>query len=399
MKKPLLVSLLVLFAFVSTAHAQQFYINTNYYTHYQAGLDSAGIPIITFDDVLVDSAFLSNTDSLSVNKVVYGVYRGPHAPKVTVNAYYSILDDTTTVYTDNLLAIPPVMIGSMVLDSNRTNKTIIQEVSFGDSLNPIFKTKNTVSKLVPASHVFFLGLSFSKPNDKNAWLVTSATQSDNVYAYFWQYDPGDTSDTKRSAYVFADGDATFYLKVYGKPGTTTLPVTLNNFDGVIKDGAALLSWNTSNEQNNKGFEVQRSLDGQSFSSIGFVAGQNLPQNNHYSFIDNKIVSGANFYRLKQIDMDGREKLYAAIRLDYSQFAWSILGNPSSNNWLQLQLDKTSNVLVQVLSLNGNVLQQINKGSLSRGTYSIPLNLQHAAQATYIVKLTVGNQTFTKKIVH
>src|SRR5450432_3409084 len=53
-------------------------------------------------------------------------------------------------------------------------------------------------------------------------------------------------------------------------GTGTLLVKITNFTARKKDKAVVLNWQTANEINNKGFEVQRSADGTSWTKIGFV---------------------------------------------------------------------------------------------------------------------------------
>ncbi|MFT4060845.1 MAG: right-handed parallel beta-helix repeat-containing protein [Edaphocola sp.] len=86
---------------------------------------------------------------------------------------------------------------------------------------------------------------------------------------------------------------------------SALPVTLVNFTATKKGDAALLQWATAMETNNLGFDVERSADGKVFSKIGFVAGAgttSIPQ--QYLYTDQLPLSGVNYYRLKQIDVDG-----------------------------------------------------------------------------------------------
>ena len=180
---------------------------------------------------------------------------------------------------------------------------------------------------------------------------------------------------------------------------TVLPVTFISFNGVLQNNSALLTWSTANELNNKGYEVQRSNEGMNFTDIGFVAGQgNSSQQNNYSYTDYKIVSGFNYYRLKQIDVEGRINYSSTIRLDFTNFDWTISGNSLNDTWVQLQLDEISNVAIQVLSINGNAIQIINKGNISAGIYSIPLNLQNAGSQVYVIKLMVNNKSYSKKII-
>ncbi|MDQ2719982.1 MAG: pre-peptidase C-terminal domain-containing protein [Bacteroidota bacterium] len=181
---------------------------------------------------------------------------------------------------------------------------------------------------------------------------------------------------------------------------SALPVTFTNFDGKLQDNQALLNWSTATEINNKGFEVQKSMNGQEFTDIGFVAGNgNSSIVNNYNYIDNKVLSGSNYYRLKQIDLDGNFDYSSTIRLDFRKFNWTVFGNPlTSNSWLQLQLSQKANVAIQIISTDGKIIQTINKGNISEGTYSIPLHLGNVASGMYIIKLLVGDQNFSKQII-
>ena len=161
----------------------------------------------------------------------------------------------------------------------------------------------------------------------------------------------------------------------------------------------MLTWSTATELNNKGFEIEKSSDGQSFANLAFIQGKgNSSNTNSYNYTDNKIVSGSNYYRLKQIDIDGNSKYSSIIRLDFKKFDWAIFGNPvTSNSWVQLQLAKTSTVALQVISIDGKVIKTINKGTIAQGTYSIPLLLDNAASGMYLLRLIVDDQVYTKNI--
>ena len=181
---------------------------------------------------------------------------------------------------------------------------------------------------------------------------------------------------------------------------SVLPVTFLNFDGVLQDGKALLSWSTATELNNKGFGVERSYDGQNFTTIGLVQGhENSSSVNNYKYTDEKVLSGYNYYRLKQSDIDGDFNYSSIIRLDFQNFNWTVFGNPvTKNTWIQLQLVKTSDVTIQVLTIDGKIIKAINKGLITQGTYSIPLNVGNVSAGVYIVKLIIDNHVYLKKII-
>ena len=91
-----------------------------------------------------------------------------------------------------------------------------------------------------------------------------------------------------------------------------LPVDLFSFSGYKDGGRNQLRWTTATEVNNKGFEVQRSLDGVNYSSLGFVNsianGGNSSVELHYAFTDNNVTGLKQFYRLRKVDFDGRNKI-------------------------------------------------------------------------------------------
>jgi len=215
--------------------------------------------------------------------------------------------------------------------------------------------------------------------------------------------PGGSSGRVAFRYFVPDagssGTNSNYIGIDEFSFESVLPVTLFNFRGEIKNNEALLTWSTANEINNKGFEVEQSHDNKTFSSIGFVAAVKTSTGvNNYSFTNSKLLSGANYYRLKQVDNDGASRLSSVVKLDFSKFAWTIFGNPSNNTFIQLQTATQSNVAVQIVTLNGQLIQTIRKGNLSQGTYNIPLNLSNVPHGIYIVKLLVDKNSYTKKLI-
>jgi hypothetical protein len=93
-----------------------------------------------------------------------------------------------------------------------------------------------------------------------------------------------------------------------------LPVSLVSFTGQGTQNTATLSWETISETQNRGFAVERSIDGQEFTEIGFVNGAgNSQELNHYGYEDNNFTGRA-WYRLKQIDFDGGSQLSDIVEL-------------------------------------------------------------------------------------
>lgn len=197
----------------------------------------------------------------------------------------------------------------------------------------------------------------------------------------------------------SSGTNSNYIGVDAFSFQSVLPVTLFNFTGLIKDNKAVLTWSTANEINNKGFDVEVSRDNKTFAAVGFVAAVKTSTGiNNYSFTDDKILSGSNYYRLKQIDNDGAYRYSTVVKLDLQKFAWTIFNSSSANPWIQLQTKASSNIMVQVVSVNGQVIQNINKGNLAQGTYNIPLNLNSSSHGIYVIRLLVDKDGYTQKVM-
>jgi hypothetical protein len=90
------------------------------------------------------------------------------------------------------------------------------------------------------------------------------------------------------------------------------PVELLDFDAQKIDKTVELNWQTASERNNAGFDLERSGNAGDWEPIGYVEGHgNSNELQQYSYLDKEPVSGYNYYRLKQIDLDG-EYEYSSI---------------------------------------------------------------------------------------
>ncbi len=410
MKKNLLLSFIAIIFLATTNNvkAQLLYTNTISHEGIVPGHVFTAAPYVPsevlFDDIEIPDS--GSGDSITVTQVKMTIYIPASAKFSSYTLFYTTLDETGSgPNTDtSYFKLPAHNLNTVQVAANTSNAPIIQDIVFGDSINTLFKIKVPTMEIVAGEKTFFLGLRYSNA-DSTGWFICDPIQSPNISVKdtggLWIYNPEGTNKRIELALHDTLGNTlpnTMAIQVYGYY-SGALPVTFLNFDGVIRNNQTLLTWSTASERNNKGFDVEKSADGQTFSSIGFVAGNGTSSNvNNYTFSDDKLVSGNNYYRLKQIDLDGNFHYSSTIKLEFSKFDWTILGNGTGNKWLQLQLDKQSNVSVQIVSLNGKVMQTIKKGSLGVGTYSIPLDLSNAASGMYVVRLMVNNENFTKNII-
>jgi hypothetical protein len=134
--------------------------------------------------------------------------------------------------------------------------------------------------------------------------------------------------------------ATYVIKWVG-----TLPVTMLYFTAnKLGESESELKWATASEIDNDHFDIERSADAESWEKIGEQkgAGTSSMQNN-YSMIDQSPLSGVNYYRLKQVDVDGN--------FSYSDIAQVTFGEIQSQTQNQSALSVYPNPLSQASKLN------------------------------------------------
>lgn len=120
--------------------------------------------------------------------------------------------------------------------------------------------------------------------------------------------------------------------------TNFLPVELLVFDGYQNAFNIDLEWSTASETNSSHFVVERSKDVFHFEAIGQVSSAgNSQQELSYYFVDHTPNLGINYYRLRQVDLNGAEEILPTIAIEYELEALSIrvfpnpieLGNQNS----------------------------------------------------------------------
>ncbi len=84
-----------------------------------------------------------------------------------------------------------------------------------------------------------------------------------------------------------------------------LPVRLENFSAELnREGQAVLNWRTTSEDNFSKFEVEKSMSGDTWITIGSVASRGaIDGKGVYRFTDSERIAGVTYYRLKMIDLD------------------------------------------------------------------------------------------------
>lgn len=187
--------------------------------------------------------------------------------------------------------------------------------------------------------------------------------------------------------------------------TSTLPVKLISFNGVAKNNDALLTWITASETNNKGFEVERSIDGRTFEYVNFVKGAgNSNKNLNYTLTDANILSklAVVYYRLKQVDFDGKitySQLVRITRNAESMNSMIVFPNPFNNEYnVSFNAAKAGIVTLETVNIEGKVVGT-KTTTVTPGANTVPVvEAANLSAGVYFVRLTVDGETQVMKLV-
>jgi uncharacterized repeat protein (TIGR01451 family) len=176
-------------------------------------------------------------------------------------------------------------------------------------------------------------------------------------------------------------------------GANPLPVVLSAFTATpVANRDAQLAWSTASEVNSASFDVERSLDGATYTTVGQVAakGTSLVAA-AYAFTDANVASRAQgpvYYRLKQVDLDGKTAYSPVRTVRFTTAAsrpLSLYPNPAQQaTTLDLrQLPASATYQVSLLDATGRLVRTASLG----GGQLQPLDLQELASGTYLVRVT------------
>lgn len=194
------------------------------------------------------------------------------------------------------------------------------------------------------------------------------------------------------------------LTYNGAVGGNPLPVKLIAFKAAKEGNHVKLLWSTAMEVNNDYFSIERSTDGQQFENVGRVTGAgNASEKMDYEFIDEAPVAGINYYRLKQIDYDGKYEYSNIIRLDNKiSTAMELISagpNPFKDNFtVEFNGETEGEAEIFITNVSGAVIHQekinINSGN-NKYQFSDNKNLPNGI---YFITIQNDQQKLSQKLI-
>lgn len=169
----------------------------------------------------------------------------------------------------------------------------------------------------------------------------------------------------------------FMAQLNDRLSLQALPVVLQSFNVTPGSKSALITWSTGSENNNQHFLVEHSINQSDFKTIGELKGKgNAGQLSKYEFEHQSPASGRNFYRLKQVDFDGKFS-YSPVKELFFKVSGLSLKTTLVGDTLELTIGEKPTTLYildtrgqKMLTIKGVGLQMVNISNFPPGVYFI-----------------------------
>lgn len=270
-----------------------------------------------------------------------------------------------------------------------------------DTASYVSNVSNYVFNFIYYDYTF---LRNAQVGDSIAHVTAGSTSGTTYLSTYWAYSGANIILLmKNASKAVADLIYTAWVDA-GSPDQGTLPVELVSFTANQTGNSVNLKWNTATEQNNLGFDVERSSDRLNWNTITFVSGNgNSNSTKEYSYLDNSITANGNYYyRLKQKDISGGYKYSDIIELAYiSPETFNLEQNypnpfnPSTK--IKYSLPFESSIKVTIYNSLGELVKTLLNNVETAGSHEITFNASGLSSGIYICTLqansTDGKQTY------
>ncbi len=225
-------------------------------------------------------------------------------------------------------------------------------------------------------------------NSSTIWsIIEGATSAD--------YQPGELTKTTYFTRCARRSGCSEYAKesnIIAVNVVAALPVELISFDAKTKGNVVNLDWATGSEINHDYFSLEHSTNGADFAEIEFIRGEGNDSDTkkEYSFLHRNANSGVNYYRLLQVDMDGKYTYSSVVKAEIkANTNISVAPNPTFDLMTVQVSELPQNAVVLTLH-HANTGQKLSVIDLSEGQSNLRVNTEDLAPGMYIVQVLSDN---------
>ena len=300
--------------------------------------------------------------------------------------------------------------------------------------NPVTITNNTgasdIFSVLVLDSVFLNGTTgplITTPHVKTTWDISKTNPNggsgvDFLFGWILSQEVGTFSSYKlnhhSSTWAFAAGTSqtpsgttikgmshTGYSGTFSpfaiSEGAYALPVELISFNANCISNETKIEWQTASEHNTSHFVVERSFEGTIWEKLGEVtAAGNSTSILNYSFIDTDLVARAlTYYRLKQLDIDGKSETFGPVSSDCA-IEYTSIGlhpNPCATEvTLSIASQIPTEVNYTLISPEGKVLEN-KQMAVQSGITLFTLDVSNYPSGMYMMRFDVNDKRFIKKL--
>ena len=179
---------------------------------------------------------------------------------------------------------------------------------------------------------------------------------------------------------------------------TPLPVELLSFDAQrgANNRSVDVLWTTASELNSDYFTIEKKKDGDDWWVIGTVdaAGTSTSTLN-YQLVDHNPVLGNNYYRMKQVDVDGTTFTSEIRVVNFDDFGTTLIyPNPATNS-LFIAKNNIDHAQIEIINELGQV---VNVEKISSGSNLIELDVSSIVRGVYFVRIIGFESVEVQKVL-
>ena len=164
-----------------------------------------------------------------------------------------------------------------------------------------------------------------------------------------------------------------------------MPVLFTKFEAGCTNNGALVSWSTGSEFNSNYFELQRSINGNDWTSVATIKAANSSTGRTYQLLD--MNGGSVYYRIKQVDLDGHCIYTSIIRTNCVRTSIDMVIYPvPARDMLNVVIRSDKSLKTQLLLVDGTgkIVRKID-AALFNGSNTFLVNLKGLAGGEYIIR--------------
>jgi Secretion system C-terminal sorting domain len=186
----------------------------------------------------------------------------------------------------------------------------------------------------------------------------------------------------------------------GLGGAGLLPIRYSDFTSTLKNNSILLNWKATTDSPEEYFDIEKSTDGTNFKKLTAVLSKGIGDFN-YVYLDNNLVEGTNFYRLKLVNKDGAFKytnIEKVVYLGKNISQINLYPKVSfSNISLEIISSKKAECALQITNSLGGIVQK-SRVNLIFGENKLPIDINNLSAGIYFIRINVNGESFTESFL-